>query len=187
MIESLMLCGIGLLAGCLLMLMFVPLVHRRAVRLTTRDILSATPLALREIRADKDLLRVQFAMAVRRLEVNIEEMKAKGASRLGEIGKKSVEIGDIKVELDKKTALILALRAREQVRKSVTRRIVKLLLFNFVRSGRRRGPAILGASQSPRVVQTKHARIGTEATVLLPFTNRETRENRGEGILSAAS
>ena len=44
MIESLMLCGIGLLAGCLLMLLFFPAVHRRAVRLTRRDLVDATPL-----------------------------------------------------------------------------------------------------------------------------------------------
>jgi len=185
-IESLMLCGIGLLAGCLLMLMFFPLVHQRAVRLTTRDIVAATPLAVSEMRADKDLLRAQFAMAVRRLEINVEQMKAKTASQLGEIGKKSVEISDLKVMLDKKTALIFALRAREQVRKSITRRIVKLLLFIFIRSDRR--PRVtLGGWQGPRVVRTQQASIATEATVLLPFTNRETRENRSEGTRSATS
>ena len=41
MIESLMLCGIGLLAGCLLMLLFFPAVHQRAVRLTRRDLVDA--------------------------------------------------------------------------------------------------------------------------------------------------
>ena len=40
MIESLMLCGIGVLAGCLLMLMFIPLVHQRAVRLTKQQIVA---------------------------------------------------------------------------------------------------------------------------------------------------
>ena len=44
MIESLMLCGIGLLAGCLLMLLFFPAVHQRAVRLTRRDLIDAAPL-----------------------------------------------------------------------------------------------------------------------------------------------
>ena len=47
MIESLMLCGIGLLAGCLLMLLFFPAVHQRAVRLTRRDLVDATPLTAR--------------------------------------------------------------------------------------------------------------------------------------------
>ena len=50
MIELLMLCGIGLLAGCLLMLLFFPAVHQRAVRLTRRDLVDATPLTAKEIR-----------------------------------------------------------------------------------------------------------------------------------------
>jgi hypothetical protein len=54
MIESLMLCGIGLLAGCLLMLLFFPAVHQRAVRLTRRDLIDATPLTAKEIQAQKD-------------------------------------------------------------------------------------------------------------------------------------
>ena len=49
MIESLMLCGIGGLAGCLLVLMFIPLVHQRAVRLSKQQIVDATPLMVNEI------------------------------------------------------------------------------------------------------------------------------------------
>ena len=45
MIESIMFCGIGLLAGCLLMLAFFPLIHERAVRLTTRHLVEATPIS----------------------------------------------------------------------------------------------------------------------------------------------
>ena len=59
MIESLMLCGIGLLAGCLLMLLFFPAVHQRAVRLTRRDLVDATPLTAKEIQAEKDQLRAR--------------------------------------------------------------------------------------------------------------------------------
>src|SRR3984885_1113238 len=66
MIESLMLCGIGLLAGCLLMLLFFPAVHQRAVRLTRRDLIDATPLTAKEIQVEKDQLRAQFAVSVRR-------------------------------------------------------------------------------------------------------------------------
>ena len=77
MIESLMLCGIGLLAGCVLMLLFFPLVHARAVRLTRQQLVDAKPLTVNEIQADKDHLRAQFAMSVRRLEIGMEEMRAK--------------------------------------------------------------------------------------------------------------
>ena len=138
MIESIMFCGIGLLAGCLLMLAFFPLIHERAVRITKRHLVEATPMAINEIQADKDHLRAQFAMSVRRLEVGIEEMRAKAAGHSGDISRQSLEINRLHVELDKKMALIFAMRTREHVRKSMTRRIVKILMFMFVRASRQR-------------------------------------------------
>jgi hypothetical protein len=139
MIESLMLCGIGVLAGCVLMLLFFPLVHERAVRLTTQRLLDAEPQTVSEIQAAKDHMRAQFAMSVRRLEIGMEEMRAKAMSRA--VDTQHAEISRLQVELDKKTAMILALRAREDVRKRAVRRVVKLLLYLFVRSQRRRDPA----------------------------------------------
>jgi hypothetical protein len=136
MIESLMLCGVGLLAGCLLMLMFVPLIHRRAVRLTTRDVVEAMPLAASEIQGDKDLLRAEFAMAVRRLEVGTEGLRLKLARQQGELGRAAIEISRMRVELDRKTAHIFALQARDEVRRSFARRIAKLVLYLFVRANR---------------------------------------------------
>jgi hypothetical protein len=75
---------------------------------------------------------------VRRREVSIEEMRAKAAGHSGELSRHSLEISRLHVELDKKMALIFAMRAREQVRKNMIRRIVKILMFMFVRSSRQR-------------------------------------------------
>lgn len=136
MIESLMLCGIGLLAGCLLTLLIIPLVHERAVRLTMRRLAEALPLTASEIRADKDLLRAQFAMALRQLEVNIEELRQKSAGQMSRIGRNAVEINQLRLELDKRATHILALQARDQVRRSITRKVVKILLYIFTRSKR---------------------------------------------------
>lgn len=136
MIESLMLCGVGLLAGCLVMLMFVPLVHRRAVRLTKRDVVEAMPFAANEIQGDKDLLRAQFAMAVRRLEVSAEGLQLKIARQQSELGRAAIEISRLRIELDRKTARIFALQARDEVRRSFTRRVAKLVLYIFVRANR---------------------------------------------------
>src|SRR5579872_3519675 len=135
MIESLMLCGIGLLAGCLLTLMLFPLVHARAVRLTKRQLVEAAPLTTREIQADRDQLRAQFAMSVRRLEINMEEMRAKAVARSTD--RQHAEISRLQVELDKRNATIVALRAREELRKRTARRVTKLLLYLFIRSRRR--------------------------------------------------
>jgi hypothetical protein len=144
-----MLCGIGLLAGCLLTLLFTSAVHRRAVRLTKEQLINETPLTAKEIQAEKDQLRAQFALSVRRLEIGMEEMRAKALDR--SVDKQNAEIGRLQVEIDNKTAVVLALRAREEVRKRTVRRIVKLLLYLFVRSKRRRepAPALFSVPQQP--------------------------------------
>ena len=46
MIEPVMFFGIGFLVAALLALLFVPLVHSRAVRLTMRRLEAATPLSI---------------------------------------------------------------------------------------------------------------------------------------------
>ncbi len=150
MIESLMLCGIGLLGGCLLMLFFFPVVHERAARLTKKRLVEATPLTVSEIQADKDALRAQFAMSVRRLEISMEEMRAKTATRHDGVGKHTAELSRLHLELDKKAALIFALRAREEVRRNIVRRIAKILLYIYMRSKRRRRPAVFMPHQYPQ-------------------------------------
>ena len=145
------------------MLLFIPLVHERAVRITKRHLVEATPLAINEIQADKDRLRAEFAMSVRRLEVNIETMRTKAASQCGEISRQSVEINRLRVELDKKIALIFALRTREQLRKSMVRRIVKLLLYALIRSGRHK-PALAGVPQGSRLVRGPRAGVAHSQT-----------------------
>ncbi|MGA8322632.1 MAG: hypothetical protein WBE48_24965 [Xanthobacteraceae bacterium] len=114
MIEPVMYFGIGFLVAALLCLLFVPLVHNRAVRLTMKRLEAATPLSIAEIRADKDQLRAEFAMSTRRLEMSVEKMKAKTTSQLAELGKKTDAINQLKKELGEKTATIFALEARDK-------------------------------------------------------------------------
>jgi len=63
-------------------------------------------------------------------------MRAKAAGHSGDLGKQTLEISRLRVELDKKQAQIFAMRAREQVRKNMIRRILKILMFVFIRSSR---------------------------------------------------
>jgi uncharacterized membrane protein YccC len=119
-IQLIMFCGIGLLAGCLVTLPLVPLVHYRAVRLTTRNMIDATPFAMTEIRAQKDQLRAQFAMAIRRLEVNMEDLKTKGTHYAAEMGRKQAESCDLKVELHRSVAMITDLKAELSKAAAVT-------------------------------------------------------------------
>jgi chromosome segregation ATPase len=114
MIEPIMFIGIGFLVAGLLVIGVIPLVHARAERLTTRRMEALTPLSMAEIQADKDQLRAEFAMSTRRLEMSVDQLKAKTTSQLAEIGKKSDAIGRLKLELGEKTAALLALEAKEK-------------------------------------------------------------------------
>src|SRR5258705_11209724 len=105
----------------LLGLMKVPWVHNREVGLTTKRREPATPLSMAEIQADKDQLRVEFAMSARRLEMSVEQLKNKTTSQLAELGKKSDAINRMKVELGEKNATIFSLEAREKAVKEQLR------------------------------------------------------------------
>lgn len=121
MIEPAMYLAIGFLFASLLGVILIPLVHNRAVRLTMRRLEASTPLSMAEIQADKDQLRAEFAMSTRRLEMSVEQMKAKTTSQLAEIGKKTDVINRLKVELGDKTSTIFALEAREKALKDQLR------------------------------------------------------------------
>jgi chromosome segregation ATPase len=121
MIEPIMYLAIGFLVSMLFGLMIVPLVHNRAVRLTTRRLEAATPLSMAEIQADKDQLRAEFAMSARRLEMSVDQLKNKTTSQLAELGKKSDAINRMKIELGEKNATIFSLEAREKAVKEQLR------------------------------------------------------------------
>ena len=114
MIEPIMYFGIGFLFAALVGLVVVPLVHSRAVRLTTRRLEAAAPLSMAEIQADKDQLRAEFAMSTRRLEMSVEHLKTKSTGQLAELGKKGDAINRLKAELGEKTATIFAMEARDK-------------------------------------------------------------------------
>jgi chromosome segregation ATPase len=121
MIEPIMYLAIGFLVSMLFGLMIVPLVHNRAVRLTTKRLEAATPLSMAEIQADKDQLRAEFAMSARRLEMSVDQLRNKTTSQLAELGKKSDAINRMKIELGEKTATIFSLEAREKAIKDQMR------------------------------------------------------------------
>jgi hypothetical protein len=140
MLYSIMLMGIGFLAACILMAMLAPLIHERAVRLTTVRNLAATPMSVVEMKAHKDQMRAEFAMTICRLEMSLAEMQGKTGEYLREIAKKAAEVYQLKTELRKTNIVILRFQGRELLRKSIMRRIVKLLIYMFVRSSRESEP-----------------------------------------------
>jgi chromosome segregation ATPase len=114
MIESVMYFGIGFLVATLLGLLFIPVVHNRAIRLTMKRLEASMPLSITEIRADKDQLRAEFAMSTRRLEMRNEKLKTQTTTQLAELGKKTDTINLLKKELAEKNVTNVALEARDR-------------------------------------------------------------------------
>jgi len=154
MVEPIMYLAIGFLVSMLFGLMIVPLVHNRAVRLTTRRLEAATPLSMAEIQADKDQLRAEFAMSARRLEMSVDQLKNKTTSQLAELGKKSDAINRMKIELGEKNAAIFSLEAREKA--------VKEQLRATEEEFSTKTEALRGAEQALKDKQSELARINAE-------------------------
>jgi hypothetical protein len=138
MLDSLMLLGIGFLAACIVMAMLAPLIHERAVRLTTARNLASQPMSMTEMRAHADQQRAEFAMKTRRLEMSIQELQAKLAGQHGDFGRWVVEVERLKAQLRQAHVALLEAQARELARKSMAHRIVKLFVYLLVRSHRQR-------------------------------------------------
>jgi len=112
MVDTAIIFALGFLAAALLSLLFVPLIHRRAERLTAERIEESIPIDVAEMHAKKDHLRAEFALSTRRLEGKIEELTEKLASRRADLGKKDAVINRQKVDLDAKAATIATLNNR---------------------------------------------------------------------------
>jgi hypothetical protein len=106
MIESFMFFGAGFLVASLLWLALISVVHERAVRLTEQRLVDQIPMSMSEIQADRDNLRAEFAMSTRRLEMSVEQLKAKAMSQLADIGRKTEAINGLKSELAEKTTVM---------------------------------------------------------------------------------
>jgi regulator of replication initiation timing len=99
MVEALMYVAIGFLSAVLAGLAVVPLVHNRAVRLTVRDLEGALPISMGELQAEKDALRAEFAMAVRRVELANEQLRSRLANLMVRISEKENLINQLKATL----------------------------------------------------------------------------------------
>jgi hypothetical protein len=91
------------------------LMMRRRARRAAKLALPATPLPIMTvIEADMDQLHSQIAVATRRLEICVEQMKAKTTSQLAEIGKTSESVGRLRAEQTERTAALSVLQDKER-------------------------------------------------------------------------
>jgi hypothetical protein len=99
MVEPLMYAAMGFLIAVLIGLAAIPLVHDRAVRLSMRDLEGALPISMGELQAEKDALRAEFAMAVRRLEIANERLRTRLAHSMVRVSQKNDLINQLKSHL----------------------------------------------------------------------------------------
>ena len=86
MIETAMIFALGFLVASAMGFVLLNAVWRRAVRLTTKRVESTLPLSMIEIKADKDQLRAEFAIATRKLEINLDKLREQANEQMAEIG-----------------------------------------------------------------------------------------------------
>ena len=109
MLESGLFFALGFLCATLLTLMVAPAIWRRAVVLTQKRIENSVPLTLNEIQADKDQMRAEFAMNMRRLEVEMEKLTEHSNQQTLEIDQRRDAMVALKTERDENTVRIAGL------------------------------------------------------------------------------
>ncbi|HEY3642607.1 MAG TPA: hypothetical protein VGL31_16055 [Xanthobacteraceae bacterium] len=105
--------GIGFLFAVLLAFGVVAALRMRAGRSAVLR-LPSTPPVMTVIEADMDQVHSQIAVATRRLEICVEQMKSRTTNQLAEIGKTSETIGRLKAELTERNAALAALQDKER-------------------------------------------------------------------------
>jgi len=80
--------------------------------LTTRRLEAVLPESMAEVQAEKDLLRAEFAMSTRRLEMTVEQLVNKTTSQVVELSKKDDIISRLKVERDAQEIEIITLKTQ---------------------------------------------------------------------------
>jgi hypothetical protein len=172
MIQAIMYFGIGFLFAALIGIAVIPLVHARAVRLTLKRVENSIPQSMAEIQADKDLLRAEFAMQARRLEIDVEQLKDKAANQFAELGRKTDVINRLKIQHEAQNVETVALKTELDVLKKEL--------------GRRDVPAVAYQRHDPDVVslvpkdwprsETSHAPIELPQAAMLDAPQRHESE-----------
>ncbi|MEJ8574121.1 hypothetical protein [Microbaculum marinum] len=114
MIENIVVFVLGALVATLFALLVIPVIWRRGARLIEERIRTTTPLSMTEIQSEKDMIRADFAVQLRKIEVKYDEIKAQAARRQIELGRRDSTIRELEAELDAREETIEDLEAREE-------------------------------------------------------------------------
>jgi chromosome segregation ATPase len=114
LVQSVLFFALGFLCAGFLALIVAPAVWRRAVALTRRRIEASIPLTQAEIQADKDRVRAEYAMATRRLEMNVKALREKAAEQLVEINRGREALKGLAIERTDKNHALAELGAKSE-------------------------------------------------------------------------
>lgn len=106
--------GFGFFIAALLIIGAKALARSRLFRFARRRLESAAPNLMSDIEADMGELHAQIAVATRRLETSVEQMKSKTTCQLSEIGKSSEAIARLKAEYANRSSALAALAEKEK-------------------------------------------------------------------------
>jgi len=119
-IQSVIIFLLGFLCATFLALLALPPVWRRAVRLTKRGIEASLPLTREELLASRDQQRAEYAMALRRVEIQLAETKTKSSLQTADAGRQRRKLDRLQTERDQLRARIAEL---EQLKDNFQREI----------------------------------------------------------------
>lgn len=126
-IQSAMLVLLGFFTAALLCFLLAPMYRRRAARLATDELKRSMPLTTAEIRADKDMLRAEFAITIHKLESKIEQANFSAARQLVEINRRDAAISALEGEVARThTFLDEHENARRVLEQTITERLPKV-------------------------------------------------------------
>jgi len=114
MSEPILFVGIGILAALALVFGARWFSRSRLGRRTMKRLETVAPKLMSDIEADMGQLHAQIAVATRRLETSVEQMKSKTTSQLSEIAKSSESIARLKAEHADRTIALEAIELRER-------------------------------------------------------------------------
>jgi chromosome segregation ATPase len=96
--------ALGFLIAGLLSFAMLPIVWRRALRLTRRQLEAVIPLSMEEVRARQDAIRAEAAIETRRLEARIEAERDRRHAAMAAEGRLSERVGRLTTELASRDA-----------------------------------------------------------------------------------
>ncbi|MFC7396323.1 hypothetical protein ACFQU1_03820 [Chelatococcus sp. GCM10030263] len=109
-VEAAMIFALGFFAAALLAAFFLPAFNRRTERLVRRRLEAQLPLSRQEMAAERDHLRADFAVAVRRLEREVEKQRTAYAKSQEELGKRIGTLNALEDELAERSRELDALQ-----------------------------------------------------------------------------